>query len=80
MKIFGSWGRFDAPYVEARFVCRRFGIDGKILFLIDIGSSSTVISETDAKKLKIDYTSLQKLVKGNGGNRWKCEDLLDGRH
>jgi len=35
MKIFGSWGRFDAPYVEARFVCRRFGIDAKILFLME---------------------------------------------
>jgi hypothetical protein len=67
MKIFGYWGRFDAPYVEVRFVCRRFGIDGKILFLIDLGASSTIISETDAQQLKIDYTPLKKLSKGMTG-------------
>jgi len=67
MKIFGYWGRFDAPYVKVRFVCKKFGIDGKIIFLIDLGSSSTVISETDAEKLKIDYAPLQKLSKGMTG-------------
>jgi hypothetical protein len=67
MKIFGYWGRFDAPYVKVRFVCKRFGIDRKIRFLIDLGASSTIISEKDAEKLKIDYTSLQKLPKGMAG-------------
>jgi hypothetical protein len=67
MKIFGYWGRFDAPYVKVRFVCKRFGIDRKIRFLIDLGASSTIISENDAEKLKIDYTSLQKLPKGMTG-------------
>jgi len=38
MKIFGYWGRFDAPYVEVRVVCKKFGIDRKIRFLIDIPS------------------------------------------
>lgn len=67
MKIFGYWGRFDAPYVEARVVCKKFGIDSKIRFLIDLGASSTIISEADAEKLKINYAPLQKLSQGMTG-------------
>ncbi len=67
MKIRGYWGRFDAPHVEVRFICQKFGIDAKVRFLIDIGASSTIISEKDAKKLKLDYASLQKLKTGMTG-------------
>jgi predicted aspartyl protease len=67
MKMRGYWGRFDAAYVDVRFVCKRFGIDEVVPFLIDLGASSTIISDKDAKNLGIDYNALQKLPRGVTG-------------
>jgi hypothetical protein len=76
MKIRGYWGQFDAPYVRVRFICTRFGINGTIHFLIDLGASSTMISESDAKRLKIDYAQLKHLRSGMTGIGGKAKTYL----
>jgi hypothetical protein len=67
MKIRGYWGRFDAPFVKARFACKKFGINDVVNFMVDLGASSTIISDKDAQALGIAYAGLQKLSRGVTG-------------
>lgn len=76
MRIQGYWGRFEAPHVKARFVCKKFGIDEVVAFMIDLGASATIISEKDALALGIDYAGLQKLRKGVTGIGGRAKTYL----
>ncbi|MCI0614413.1 retroviral-like aspartic protease family protein [bacterium] len=76
MKIPGYWGRFDAAYVDVRFVSKKFGVDEIVPFLIDLGASSTIISDKDAQNLGIDYSRLQKLKKGVTGIGGRAKTYL----
>jgi hypothetical protein len=76
MKIRGYWGRFEAAYVDIRFVSKKFGIDEIVPFLVDLGASSTIISDKDAQNLGIDYSRLQKLKKGVTGIGGRAKTFL----
>lgn len=67
MRIEGEWGRFDAPYLEVILVSEELGIAEPVKFLIDTGASTTHILDSDAKRLRIDYSKLQKLEHGTAG-------------
>ncbi len=67
MKIKGSWGEFDAPYLRGAFICHKLNLMRYIDLLIDTGASSTTILDNDALRLGIDYNKIEKLAEGTMG-------------
>ncbi len=67
MRIAGEWGRFDAPYLEAVLVCEKLNIQQPVKLLIDTGASATHILDSDAKRLKIDFSQITQLKHGTTG-------------
>lgn len=63
MKIRGYFGQFEAPYINTLIIVRRKIVD-EVRFLVDTGAYDTVMSEKDAKRLKIDYSTLPKREEG----------------
>ena len=53
-----------APFVDVLLDIPSFGIKRKVSFLIDTGSPITILSEKDARKLKIDFKNV-KPAEGN---------------
>lgn len=66
-------GRFGdttgAPYIEGRLLIPRLKIDGYVSFLVDTGSDSTVLMQTDGARLGLNYSKLKNktLAIGVGG-------------
>lgn len=56
-------GRFGdttgAPYIEGRLLIPRLKIDGYVSFLVDTGSDSTVLMQTDGARLGLNYSKLK---------------------
>lgn len=67
MRIKGSWGEFEAPYVIAFLISDELGIRKPIEFLIDTGASRTTILDNDAIRLEIDYSKLGRFEEGTVG-------------
>jgi hypothetical protein len=67
MKIYGTWGPFDAPYVRAILACSSFNIRAPITFLIDSGASRTTILDSDVVRLGIAYLKLERFTQGTTG-------------
>lgn len=68
MKIQGFFRQDDnAPYVVSTIIHSAFNLNRRVRFLLDSGASSTVIADTDARYLKIDYNRLQRLPSGMTG-------------
>ena len=63
MRIWGQYRQLDAPYVRAKIVCKQFGIEKTVNFLVDLGAAATIIGPRDAKRLRIPYDQL-KLIEG----------------
>ena len=62
MKIRGFFdSKFDAPWTVGTIIKKELDISDSVRFLIDTGASRTVISDSDAERLKIDYEKLTKL-------------------
>ena len=58
MTIRGRFGDTSgSPYVEALLVIPRFGILGRLSFLVDTGASRTFLAPTDGRLLNIPYES-----------------------
>lgn len=75
MRIWGRYRKPDAPYVKARIICKRLGIDNTVDFLVDLGASVTIISPRDARRLGIRYNQLKLIrggVSGVGGRAKTC--------
>jgi len=75
MRIRGYYRQLDAPYMRAKIVCKQFGIEKTVNFLVDLGAAATIIGPRDAKRLRIPYNQL-KLVEGGvsgvGGRAETC--------
>lgn len=54
----------NAPYITATIIQDELNLNHHAPFLVDSGASSTVIADTDAVDLGIDYDRLQKLQQG----------------
>lgn len=70
MTIEGYTHRDGTPFVDILLEIPELGIGRKVSFLIDTGSPVTILSERDARKLKIDYgrlTSSDGNIMGLGG-------------
>jgi len=67
MWIRGYWGELDAPMVLAFLVCEKLGIRSTIKFLVDTGSSKTIILDKDAERLNLDFSGLGKVGKKSVG-------------
>lgn len=67
MRIKGSWGEFEAPYVIAFLISDDLNIRKPVEFLIDTGASRTTILDSDAIRLGIDYSKLQRFKQGTVG-------------
>ena len=75
MRIRGQYRQFDAPYVRAKIVCKQFGIEKTINFLVDLGAAATIIGPRDAKRLRIPYDQFKLIeggVSGVGGRAKTC--------
>lgn len=72
MKIRGSFTSITkAPLVVAKIVQESFHLNNDVRFLVDSGASSTVIADSDAARLGIDYSRLEQHSQGMlgiGGN------------
>jgi hypothetical protein len=65
MTITGFFRAEDhAPYVTATVVQDDLRLNRDIRFLVDSGASATVIADTDARRLGIDYHTLQHVPDG----------------
>ena len=55
-------GRFGdtskAPYLEGRLLIPSLNVEGKVSFLVDTGSSATVLAPPDANRMRLDYVPL----------------------
>ena len=81
MRFVGKIDRYNLGYIEAIVVSTKTHITYPIDFLIDTGSSKTMISAFDAKNVGIDITTLDpsdKPVEALGGDV-KARDLGDGQ-
>lgn len=58
MKIIGRRGQGNLGYVRPVLMCPQLGINSPIRMVVDTGASRTVISERDALRLNIDYSTL----------------------
>jgi len=67
VKIRGYWGELDAPVILAELVCEKLGIKSLIEFLVDTGSSKTIIMGNDFIRLGLRYSQLQKSEKKSVG-------------
>jgi len=76
MRIQGYFGQFDAPYVKARIICKRLGIDDTIVFLVDLGASVTIIGPPDVERLGIPYDRLTKIRRGVSGVGGRAKTFL----
>jgi len=68
--INGYFHQGKTPYVELLLEIANLHIRRKVSFLIDTGSPITILSERDARKLKIDYSRLKPTneeIMGLGG-------------
>jgi len=70
--IISDKGKAIRITIQPWFSCFKRSIGDPVLFLIDTGSTISFLSEVDAKRLSIDYSSLKKLpekewVGGIGG-------------
>nr|TES93153.1 MAG: hypothetical protein E3J87_02925 [Candidatus Cloacimonadota bacterium] len=63
MIIKGYFHRDKTPFVDVLLEIPLYNIKRKVPFLIDTGSPITILSERDARKLKINYNRLKS---GNG--------------
>lgn len=61
MKIPGYWDRNYAPKILAKLTYPNIGLQIRLPFLVDSGSSRTMLLDGDAAKLGIDYSALHKL-------------------
>jgi hypothetical protein len=76
MRIQGYFGQFDAPYVEARIICKQLGIDDAIILLVDLGASVTIIGPPDAERLGIPYHRLTRIRRGVSGVGGRAQTYL----
>lgn len=67
MKIYGYWGELDAPVIMAEVVYERLNIKKFVRFIVDTGSSKTILIERDLKRMGIEYSHLQKSDKPSIG-------------
>ena len=63
MRIRGCFGQFEAPYVNTLIMVRGKIVD-EVRFLVDTGAYETIMSEKDANRLRIDYSTLPKREEG----------------
>lgn len=63
MTVEGYTQRDGTPYIDILLEIPALKIKRKVSFLIDTGSPVTILSERDARKLKLDYN---KLSSANG--------------
>ncbi len=64
-----GWVDRGRPFVDARIVMRRLGVEGSIRFFIDTGADRTILQPSDARDLHIDFTRLSGAARmfGVGG-------------
>lgn len=67
MRIYGTWGPFEAPYVRTVLNCPLFHVQSPVIFLIDSGASRTTILDSDAARIGIDYSKLKRFEQGTTG-------------
>ncbi len=70
MIISGYFHQDNTPFVDILLEIPDLNIKRKVSFLIDTGSPITILSERDARKLKIDYSKLKPAngsIMGLGG-------------
>ncbi len=70
MIISGYFHQDNTPFVDILLEIPDLNIKRKVSFLIDTGSPITILSERDARKLKIDYNKLKPAngsIMGLGG-------------
>ena len=70
MIISGYFHQDNTPFVDILLEIPDLNIKRKVSFLIDTGSPITILSERDARKLKIDYNKLKPTngsIMGLGG-------------
>jgi len=67
VRIYGTWGPFEAPYVRVILSCPSFFIQSPVIFLIDSGASRTTILDSDAARMRIDYSKLKRFEQGTTG-------------
>lgn len=72
------WGALG--YVDAILVCEEQGIESPLRMAVDSGASRTIISEIDAQRIGINYSTLESpedgMAVGIGGG---CRFLLTGK-
>lgn len=66
IRIRGFAVKGELCYVTALFVCSHFQIKEPLKFILDTGSTHTVLAESTAKKLGIDLDKLPQKVKISG--------------
>ncbi len=67
MNLYGTWGPHDAPYVPAFVSCPSLEISFAVSFLIDTGASRTTILDSDAIRIGLDYSKLDRFIPGTTG-------------
>lgn len=70
MRVSGVFDKQGFAYVKCLFLVKKFSIARELTFLIDTGVSKTIISESDALRLKLNFAQLsrpEQKVLGIGG-------------
>lgn len=70
MIIEGYFHRDKSPFIDVMIEIQEMNIKRKISFLLDTGSPITILSERDARKLKLNYNRLKQAngnIMGLGG-------------
>lgn len=53
-----GWYDSGRPFVDARIVLRRLGIEGTVSLFVDTGADRTILQPSDARHLRIDLARL----------------------
>jgi predicted aspartyl protease len=67
MAISGRYGDTShARYLDGHIIIPGLGIRGSVSFLIDTGADASVLAETDARRIGVDYRKLTRVAESYG--------------
>jgi len=67
MRIEGKWSPGGVPFIVAFLRCESWHIEETVAFLIDSGASRTTLLDSDAERLGIDFSRLERFEEGTTG-------------
>jgi predicted aspartyl protease len=71
--ISGNIREANLGFISAWFICESLGIEHLVNFIVDTGASKTIIGDTDAETMEINYKMIKKSQDPLRGISGKCD-------